>query len=48
MKLIFVFFLLLAVAFTDSCGGNCPSGKCHLLLRNHQERSRYRNLVCKT
>ena len=29
MKQIFVGLTLLAFALADSCGGNCPSGKCH-------------------
>jgi hypothetical protein len=28
MKLIIALFLVFVVAFADSCGGNCPSGKC--------------------
>lgn len=28
MKVLLALMLLLAVAFADSCGGNCPSGKC--------------------
>lgn len=25
---IFIVFLLVALALADTCGGNCPSGKC--------------------
>lgn len=28
MKAIIVIMMVLAIAFADSCGGNCPSGKC--------------------
>jgi hypothetical protein len=28
MKFIIVLLVILSVAFADSCGGNCPSGKC--------------------
>jgi hypothetical protein len=28
MKLLLTLLLLLALALADSCGGNCPSGKC--------------------
>lgn len=28
MKVLIVVVLLFVVSMTDSCGGNCPSGKC--------------------
>lgn len=28
MKVVILLCLILALALTDSCGGNCPSGKC--------------------
>jgi len=28
MKIILFIFFCIAVVFTSSCGGNCPSGKC--------------------
>lgn len=28
MKTILTIFLLLSIVLADSCGGNCPSGKC--------------------
>lgn len=28
MKIAILLVVLVAVAFADSCGGNCPSGKC--------------------
>jgi hypothetical protein len=28
MKILIALTLILALAFADSCGGNCPSGKC--------------------
>jgi|688.fasta_scaffold1206719_1 hypothetical protein len=28
MKIAIVLLLLVALAFADSCGGNCPSGRC--------------------
>lgn len=28
MKLVILILVVLSVAFADTCGGNCPSGKC--------------------